>query len=409
MGTAPPSDEPAASNQPARGPAPSAPAPPAAVRAAVLVKQAALALALVAATVLFIDYRNAGDPAFCGVASGCFAVRVSGYSHLGGVPLPHLALPAFAILLGGSIFAREPEHHRLVAGVAGLGGIAAIVLIAIQAAVIGAFCPWCVIVDSSAIVAGAAAIVVMFYVGDSAERAREVTLAGPAEAAWGVAGALAVALPFVWARYPVVPPAPPEIAAEAVPGKVTIVSFTDFECPFCRKLHPMLDEVREKHGDRIHFVRKMKPLAGHPGALPAAKAYVCAPEGKRDAVAGALYQAESAQLTDRKLPALASMLDLGSRDAFAACLAAEATMAAIERDSAQFAALRGKGLPFTWVNARVVLGADAERLNRTVEEELSGPRPALPIEAMFALLGAAIAAAAWLTVRSPRPADAAEG
>lgn len=402
MGTPHGSEETVASNPAA------SPAPPM-VRAAVIVKHMALGLALLAATVLFIDYRNAGDPAFCGVASGCFAVRVSGYSHLGGVPLPHLALPAFAILLGASIFARTPEHHRLVAGAAGLGGAAAIVLIAIQAAVIGAFCPWCVIVDSSAIVAGIAAIAAAMYVGESSARAGHVSLRGPAAAAWGVAGALAVALPFLWAMYPVVPPAPPEIAAEAKPGKITIVSFTDFECPFCRKLHPMLDEVRAKHGDRVHLVRKMKPLSGHPGALPAAKAYMCAPEAKRDAIAHALYEADTSDLTDEKLVDLTNKLDLGGREAFAACLAAKTTMDLIERDSATFAALGGKGLPFTWVNARVILGADGERLFRTASEELSGPRPALPLAAMFALLGLAFAVASALTSRMPRPAASGEG
>src|SRR6185436_6175530 len=99
-------------------------------------------------------------------------------------------------------------------------------------------------------------------------------------------------------RYPAVPPPPAEIAQEAIPGKVTIVSFTDFECPFCRKLHPVLDGLRDRHADRVHFVRKMKPLAGHPGARPAAEAWVCAPLGKRDAVAAALYEMEPGDLTE---------------------------------------------------------------------------------------------------------------
>ena len=38
----------------------------------------------------------------------------------------------------------------------------------------------------------------------------------------------------------------PQIAALQVPGKITIVSFTDFECPFCRKLHPILHGIIDK-------------------------------------------------------------------------------------------------------------------------------------------------------------------
>lgn len=394
METASPSGEAAVSRPEAR---PS----PRLVRAAVIVKQIALALALLASTVLFIDYRNAGDPAFCGVASGCFAVRVSAYSHLGGIPLPHLALPAFAILLGASILARTPEHHRLIAAATGLGALGAIALIAIQAVVIGTFCKWCVIVDTSAIVAAAAAIVAALHVGGSAARAAHASLRVPAAAAWGVAGALAVALPFVWAKYPEVPPAPPEIAAEQRPGKVTIVAFTDFECPFCRKLHPMLGAVREKHGDRIHLVRKMKPLSGHPGAMPAAKAYVCAPEAKRDDVAHALYEAEPEVLTDRKVAALADKLDLGGREAFAACITSKDTLETIERDAAAFGKLGGRGLPFTWVGARVILGADPDRLFSTVDDEITGPHASLPLAAMFAIVGLVFAIAAALSLRAP--------
>lgn len=370
------------------------------LRAAVVAKHLALSLALMASAVLFIDYRNAGDPAFCGVASGCFAVRVSPYSHIGPVPLPDIALPAFAIVLIGSLLARTVEHHRLVAAAAGIGGLAAVALIAIQALAVGAFCQWCVIVDTSAMLAATSAVVIALLVGSDEARAARAAVPLPGVAAWGVAGALAVGLPFLWARYPAVPPAPPEILAEQQPGKVTIVSFTDFECPFCRQLHPMIDELLEAHPGKVRIVRKMKPLAGHPGAMPAAKAYVCAPEASREALAGHLYAAAASELTDKKMAALAEKLDLGDRAAFAACLQAPATREAIERDAKLFEKLGGRGLPFTWVGGRVVLGANGPRIVAAVEDELSGPRPALPIEVLYAFLGLAFAAAAALTWRS---------
>lgn len=381
-----------------------------ALRVAVAVKHIALAAALMASAVLFIDYRNAGDPAFCGVASGCFAVRVSAYSRLGPVPLPDIALPAFALLLVASLLARSASHHRLVAGAAGIGGVAAVALIAVQAFVVGTFCQWCVIVDSSAILAALAAGAVALLVGSSDGAAHRAAVPKRGLVAWGVAGALAVGLPFLWARYPVVPPVPPEIVAEQVPDKVTIVSFTDFECPFCRKLHPVLDELVEKHPDKVRIVRKMKPLSGHPGAMPAAKAFVCAPKKSRNAVVDYLYAAASHDLTDAKLATLPEKLDLGDRAAFAACLAAPATREAIDRDAAQFEKLGGRGLPYTWVGGRVVLGANVPRLVEAVEDDLAGPRPSLPVAAMFAILGVAFAAAAAMTWRSmgaPRPS--AEG
>lgn len=371
------------------------------IRVAVVVKHLALALALMASAVLFIDYRNAGDPAFCGVASGCFAVRISAYSHLGPIPLPDLALPAFAILLTGSLLARKVEHHRLVAALAGFGALAAAALIGIQAFEVGAFCPWCVIVDSSAIVAGLSAAAIAYLVGDDDALAEAATVPRAGVAAWGLAGALAAALPFVWARYPAVPALPPEIQAEQRPGVVTIVAFTDFECPFCRKLHPAIEQVVEAHPGKVRVVRKMKPLLGHPGALPAAKAYECAPPPLRDAVADALYGADDRDLTDAKLAALPEKIDgLGDRAAFVACMNSEATQEAIDRDAKLFDRLGGRGLPFTWVGGRVILGANEPRLLESVEDELSGPRPSLPVWALFAAVGLVIAGAAFVTWRA---------
>lgn len=367
--------------------------PGTAPRAAAIVKHVALALAICASTALVIDYRNAGDPAFCGVQSGCYAVRASAYSHVAGIPLPNLALPAFAILLGLSIYATTAAHHRLVAGAAGAAGLLAVGLIALQAFFVGAFCPWCIIVDTSAIVAGLAAIMIWFWNKDDDRRAAQVSVQGRAAGAWAVAGALAIGLPMLWARYPSIPAAPPEITAQQQAGKVTIISYTDFECPFCRKLHPVLDALREKHGDKIHFVRKMKPLVSHVGALPAAKAWMCAPPAKQDAVAAALYEMEPEHFKIEELAALAEKLDLGPREAFTACMKAKATDMLVDRDSQEFLEIKGRGLPYTFVNSRPVIGFNPDKLTTSVEMELQGPAPALPISGMFAALGAMIVVA----------------
>lgn len=370
------------------------------IRAALLVRHISLALALTASAALLVDYRNAGDPAFCGVASGCFAVRVSAYSSVFGIPLPNLALPAFALLFAGALLARTFEQQRLVAAAAGLGGLLGVALILIQKLVIGTFCPWCIVVDASAIVCAAASIAIALWIGKSAERASAAAVGSSGAIAWGAAGALAIGLPFLWAQFPAVVPPPPEIAVEQQPDKVTIVSFTDFECPFCRKLHPTLDQLREQYKDRLRFVRKMKPLSGHAGALPAAKAWICAPEAQRDAVAAALYAAEPDELSSaKKLLTLADRFDLGGRAAFAACMQAKSTEEEIERDSNLFAKVGGRGLPLTWVGGRVIMGLNPDKLTQAVEAQIAG-RPSLPVSAMFALLGAAIVAASLVSLRA---------
>jgi protein-disulfide isomerase len=59
---------------------------------------------------------------------------------------------------------------------------------------------------------------------------------------------------------------------------VTLVLFSDFQCPFCANVEPTLAEVRKQYGDKIRLVWKHQPLPFHPNALPAAEAAEAARE-----------------------------------------------------------------------------------------------------------------------------------
>jgi protein-disulfide isomerase len=64
-----------------------------------------------------------------------------------------------------------------------------------------------------------------------------------------------------------------------VDAKVTIVEFSDFECPFCGSFQrDMYGLLKDRYGSKIRFVYKDFPLQQHPNALPAALASHCANE-----------------------------------------------------------------------------------------------------------------------------------
>jgi len=61
-------------------------------------------------------------------------------------------------------------------------------------------------------------------------------------------------------------------------AKVTIIEFSDFQCPFCARAAPIIDDVLKKYPKGVRFVYKQFPLPMHPMARPAAQASLAAQE-----------------------------------------------------------------------------------------------------------------------------------
>jgi len=61
-------------------------------------------------------------------------------------------------------------------------------------------------------------------------------------------------------------------------AKVTLIEYSDFECPFCGAFFPTVKQALAEYGDKIRFVYRHFPLSFHPQAQPAAEASECAAE-----------------------------------------------------------------------------------------------------------------------------------
>ena len=61
-------------------------------------------------------------------------------------------------------------------------------------------------------------------------------------------------------------------------AKVTIVEYSDFQCPFCSRFHDTMIQVIEEYPNDVRWVYKHFPLNSHPQALKAAEASECASE-----------------------------------------------------------------------------------------------------------------------------------
>ncbi len=291
-----------------------------------------------------IDYVSPAT--FCSEA-GCATVRASAWSHPLGVPMPLVGVAYFAVMTALA-FVDRPRLRRALALV---GGAWALMLIALQTFVIGAWCKLCMIADPAAIV-GALAI----FAGATTVRPRWRHLA---VAVPGLAG-LAVALVALGHHATVdLPPGTPAcIAAEQQPGVVTIVEFVDFECPFCRALAPKLSDAIGKATPPIRVVRKMVPLERHEHAMPAAIAWCCAnAQGRGDDMAAALFAADPADLTPDGCEKIATRLGL-DLVRYRTTFADPTTRAAIDRDVAEAHAAAVQGFPTVFIGGQRIEGAD---------------------------------------------------
>jgi protein-disulfide isomerase len=93
-------------------------------------------------------------------------------------------------------------------------------------------------------------------------------------------------------------------------AKVTIVEFADFQCPFCARFHPAINEVYKAFPNDVKIMIKNYPLGFHPNARPAAKAALAAGlQGKYFEMADLLI-ASGNELSDAKYKEFAGKIGI---------------------------------------------------------------------------------------------------
>lgn len=163
------------------------------------------------------------------------------------------------------------------------------------------------------------------------------------------------------------PPAVRDELARAPRGTVTIVFFTDFQCPFCRRTHAALAPLVAERQGRVRVVLRHVPLHMHPDARTAARAAVCTESlPAREAVVDALYRAPD--LGEAACVEIA--LEHGAeRAAYERCVADPTTDARIDRDTSMFRELGGDGVPMMFVEGALLDGSQTRRSLETAIDD----------------------------------------
>jgi protein-disulfide isomerase len=152
---------------------------------------------------------------------------------------------------------------------------------------------------------------------------------------------------------------------------ITIVAFTDYQCPYCHRAQTTLDQVLAQYPGKIRLVHRDFPLEGHPQAFPAARAAWCAGEqGKFWEYYKSLMSVKG-DMADADLLGRAEGLKLDSA-AFKTCAASDRHDAAIREGADAGAALGVTGTPGYFINGRMLTGAQPiEQFQQVIDAELA--------------------------------------
>ena len=157
---------------------------------------------------------------------------------------------------------------------------------------------------------------------------------------------------------------------------VTIVEFSDMQCPHCQKAAPVIEQVLAQEPD-THFVFQNFPLPAHNWAEKAAGYVDCVGRASNEAVWKFVQKAfeDQANITeanvDEKLKAVATAAGVNG-DEMAACADKSATKARVEASVQLGKSVGVTGTPTLYINGRSVPGgAPAEVIKKIVEFEAS--------------------------------------
>lgn len=198
---------------------------------------------------------------------------------------------------------------------------------------------------------------------------------------------------------------------------VTLVAFSDYECPFCIRGNATVEQLQKLYGNKLRVVARQNPLPFHTHAEPAARAAVAAfAQGKFWEMHARLF-ANSRALDDESLSQIAAEIGLDV-NRFNADRASEATRSAIERDRALGASLGVRGTPAYFINGKRLEGArPLDDFKAVIDEEIkaatvlvkSGVRPEDVYDHLMKSAAEPKATAAKPGAGAAEPVNAGEG
>lgn len=361
-------------------------------------------------TVHFAEVRSgqAGFDSFCkvGAAFDCNAIDASPYAELfAGIPLSAAAAGWWLATLVFALAARSTEFAAALSpwllGMTAVSSVFSLFYLWVMAAVLKVGCLLCLALDLVNFTAFGA--VLHSWLKRDGGSKPVWQLKGPAivtaiclfvavvfskglQSGVPDASELRFRVQSVMASQPVALDTPaelPSIGSTAAP--ITIVKFSDFQCPSCRMGAQALHPVLRRYSDRVRFVYRNFPLDAkcnrliqspmHPAACELARGTVCAQaQGRFEAYYEQVFERQASL---KPGSALAIAGDIGLNVAqFEQCLAAQETTDRVLRDIEEGIGLKVESTPTFFLNGRRISGAmPPQAWNLLIEETLKKTAP----------------------------------
>lgn len=157
-----------------------------------------------------------------------------------------------------------------------------------------------------------------------------------------------------------------------VDAPVTVVEFSDYQCPYCKRAEPLIEELLARYPDQVRFEYRHFPLESiHPRARPASEAAVCAGEQDRFWDYHRLVFEKAPALSDENLREYAAELELDT-EAFDRCLEDGSARETVDADLEAGRGIGVSGTPSFFVNGIPVPGPrNIESFAELIDEELA--------------------------------------
>jgi protein-disulfide isomerase len=156
---------------------------------------------------------------------------------------------------------------------------------------------------------------------------------------------------------------------------VTIVAFSDYECPYCKRAEATVAQVMENYGKEVRYVMRDFPLPFHANAHAAAQAARCAgDQGKYWEYNDKMFQAADLQTSALQQTATDLQLD---RTKFDECLSSGKYKAQVDADIAAGSEVGVNGTPAFFINGRMISGAQPfEKFKEIIDAEIARTKTA---------------------------------